>query len=974
MRTQQTFTEDFDDIYAYYNDTEKGKELLRLEGISRDYLDIGIMSKNYFTKHIPDFSTDANANANEGISQNNYSSEIVKGVSKLDGLFLLFHYAKKRFGRSRATELVKAIIRGDVYFHDSTKVQVPYCFAFSTSILMTEGRNYGQLKSLPPKRSDSFGANVSELCMDLSQEFAGAIAPSDFLINLAYYTKKENASDKEIVNRLQSFVHIMNNKFRISSESPFTNLSLFDLPTLERLTENMCYPDGSKPDINYIMHIQKIFGEWFAKGDPSTGLPYRFPVVTINLSKNENGKILDEDFLDWTAKNNLSTGCFNVYINKGYKIASCCLSGSNKVIFKVDEKIKYGTVKQLYDIWEKSGAIKNVKVMGLQGFVPIKHGFKLNHSGEMLRIILKNGLYITVTPDHPSVKYENGTLVEVSSNSLRVGDLIPVSKDISYNTTGGSYDLGRFVGLFAAEGQYYKDRDTSLAFCFHTKETDLHSFVIDYAKNVFGATSKTTASKVWPNSTKIDIQSRAIHGLMRDMLIGDLAITKRLTSRVFSMSKEFRLGFINGFIEGDGYTKDNTRTDYGSMHIGNPNLGKDLVSLANSVNIKSSYHSSSNNGTTIGISTIDRNKLEVLSDYVRSQKTNSTQLKDRGDYYTVGIKTIEKTNGGPNIVYDFEVESDDHLFQIANGIITHNCRLINDAEKMRDFRSDSFGNGGLNLGSHRVVTINLPRIAIKANGDCDKFTKLLKTNLDICRDLLQVHREEILARRINLGFLKFYNPLKWFTLDSMFSTIGIIGIYEMAEMMGKEIRTDDGSNFVAKVLDTIEAYARTTSIKTGHAFNVEEIPGEGTAIKLCEKDKVIFGADRVPYELYSNQYIPLIDDASIPERIELSGKFQDRISGGGILHLNIMEKITDPEVMKHLIRYCVEKNTSHVAINYGFGVCSNGHTSVCGNSETCPECGAKIETRMSRVIGYFSIVSNWNKTRREFEFPRRVFK
>ena len=118
MRTQQTFTEDFDDIYAYYNDTEKGKELLRLEGISRDYLDIGIMSKNYFTKHIPDFSTDANANANEGISQNNYSSEIVKGVSKLDGLFLLFHYAKKRFGRSRATELVKAIIRGDVYFHD----------------------------------------------------------------------------------------------------------------------------------------------------------------------------------------------------------------------------------------------------------------------------------------------------------------------------------------------------------------------------------------------------------------------------------------------------------------------------------------------------------------------------------------------------------------------------------------------------------------------------------------------------------------------------------------------------------------------------------------------------------------------------------------------------------------------------------------------------------------------------------------
>jgi hypothetical protein len=115
MRTQQTLDEDFDDIYAYYNDTEKGKALLRLNGIDRDSLDIGQLAKKYFTEHVPDISIDANANANEGINPNNYSSEIVKGITKLDNLFVLFHYAKKRFGVQRAKELIKANIRGDIY-------------------------------------------------------------------------------------------------------------------------------------------------------------------------------------------------------------------------------------------------------------------------------------------------------------------------------------------------------------------------------------------------------------------------------------------------------------------------------------------------------------------------------------------------------------------------------------------------------------------------------------------------------------------------------------------------------------------------------------------------------------------------------------------------------------------------------------------------------------------------------------------
>jgi len=116
-----------------------------------------------------------------------------------------------------------------------------------------------------------------------------------------------------------------------------------------------------------------------------------------------------------------------------------------------------------------------------------------------------------------------------------------------------------------------------------------------------------------------------------------------------------------------------------------------------------------------------------------------------------------------------------------------------------------------------------------------------------------------------------------------------------------------------------------------------------------------------------------VENASIPERINVTGKFMDILSGGGILHLNIMEKITDPSVMKHLIEQCVKSNVSHFAVNYSFGICEDDHISVCGNSNMCPICGKSIKKHMTRVVGYFSIVDNWSKVRREYEFPNRVF-
>lgn len=628
MRMTATFEKGFDTLYYKFANDPVGSRLLHLDGISPRKVDVGQMSHDYFTKKLADASVDTNANANEELSANNYQAEVTKGILKLEGYYLLWRYSKKRLGTRRANELLNAIWRGELYFHDASGfgIQVPYCFAYSTAPLMIEGRPYGQLHSTTPNRSDSFVAQVIETTMDLSQSFVGAVAPGDFIVNLCWYLKREGidpgqkADRKYVRNQWQKFVHVMNNKFRVSGQSPFSNISIFDRVNLEKLFADYRYPDGSKIDMEYIMCVQKIIAEFFALGDPKTGLPYRFPVLTANLSVNENREPLDDDFVQFVARTNTKLGLFNIYANEGSKIAMC-------------------------------------------------------------------------------------------------------------------------------------------------------------------------------------------------------------------------------------------------------------------------------------------------------------------------------------------------------------CRFVNDTERM-NYRADSFGNGGLNIGSHRVVTINYPRIALESKGVLKVFYKLLDKRLKMACDLLQVHREEILQRRIERGFLQFFKPLKWFTLDMLFSTIGIHGLYEMAHFMNLPIETQEGQDFVETVLKMTDNAAVDFSKETGHSFNTEEIPAESTAVSLAKKDKAIYGEESQPFALYSNQYIPLIAEVDAIDRIRLTGRFMKHVSGGGIMHLNIENRIDSPEVMERLMRLTLKEGVEHFAVNYGFGVCTESHTSVVGTGKTCPICGARIEDYLTRVIGYFTRVSSWGETRREFEYPK----
>lgn len=995
--------------------------LLKIHGIGESNFDFVNSFSQFMTEKLNDVSIDDNSNKNEK-SIKGLLKDCELSIDKIIGYDTLYRTMKELYGQDEAKRLSGEMYDYSLGLADSSNILIPYCWALDASKLVTVGRDFGVLPSKPSKRVGSYVAALCETIHQMSSHLAGAIAIGSFFMDVAHlliYKERVSLEDltndkktrKRICNEFQQFVHSVNHLSRNGIESPFTNVSVFDKEKLMGLIDDdnygwyfpknvkVCVDNNMKGDIinddptynvskedykkfvvDYIFELQKIFVDFFDKGDPlNNGLQYRFPVTTVNLSKHLNEETgcyyveKDNELLNYISKKDIAR--YNIFTSSGTKVASCCLASTTKVLIRVDGYVKYVTVKQLFDIWNKSHDEKVIEIMGNSGFTKIVKGYQLPNEGSVLnKITLKNGLVITTTLDHPSVKLnEDGTLTEIKSEYLKVGDMLPLSKNISYNSVlGGDRDFGRFVGLFGAEGQYDLRRDTDIAFSFHTEETELQNFVINFAKDRMAATSNVHISDVWPNSTRVSVNSRIAHAVMRDFFIGNLCTDKRLRSKIFNMSYDFRLGFLEGFIEGDGYTCDNMLTDYGSIHIANKELGRDIVALANSVNIKCSFRNGSNgNDCTINILHNDKLKLKPLSNWKNGEgaSNKSTVLTDFNNFYGVKIDKIEKIKTKRGVhVYDFTVENDNHLFQIANGIITHNCRLINDTEMMNMAGTvNSFGGSSISLGSHRVVTVNFVRLAYECS-DYQDYLNRLFDRTESAAKILKAHRV-LLMKLNNMGLQPFIKN-GFINLKRMFSTFGMLGVVEAQDILKQRFNLTD--DLVSDILVKYNKYCKELGDKYSFIWNIEEIPGESFAVRLSNADKLIYGNPYNLAPLYSNQFVPLWKEATIYEKMSADGKYNQLLTGGGIVHIQINSDVT-PTQAKSIINQAVSCGCEHFALNAVYTKCLDCGTVVKDKTKHCPKCSSKNIVNYTRVVGFFVPVSSWNKVRREWEFDRRTF-
>lgn len=307
--------------------------------------------------------------------------------------------------------------------------------------------------------------------------------------------------------------------------------------------------------------------------------------------------------------------------------------------------------------------------------------------------------------------------------------------------------------------------------------------------------------------------------------------------------------------------------------------------------------------------------------------------------------------------------NDSNFFVSDNvGVLSNCCRLLSDTRKLDAF-INSIGGTALSIGSVKVNTINLMRIALETGLDEKKYLNLLKKRTLLCCKTLDIIRH-IIKRNIEKGLLPNYQEGAM-ELSKQYCTIGIIGLYEVMEYygyinvdeFGYKSYSDKGIEFACKIFDVINEIK--DNFTDEYSFNVESVPAERCAVILCQKDNLLY--DRNEKFIYSNQWIPLSEKCTIKEKVRLGSILDKKCSGGSIAHINLENNFPNKEVAWEMLNYIAKNGVIYFAFNTRINECKNHHGFV--GTNICPECGEGVYDTYQRIIGYLAPTRSYSKDR-----------
>lgn len=233
--------------------------------------------------------------------------------------------------------------------------------------------------------------------------------------------------------------------------------------------------------------------------------------------------------------------------------------------------------------------------------------------------------------------------------------------------------------------------------------------------------------------------------------------------------------------------------------------------------------------------------------------------------------------------------NDSNFFMSDNvGVLSNCCRLLSDTSKLDGF-INSIGGTALSIGSVKVNTINLMRIAYETDFSEKKYLNLLRKRTELCCKSLDVIRH-IISRNVEKGLLPNYCD-GGIEMDKQYCTCGILGLYEVIEAFGYTERddfgnvyyTDQGIEFASKIFEALNDVK--DNFTKEFSYNVESVPAERAAVILCQKDNLLY--EKKDKFIYSNQWIPLSEKSTVQEKLRLSSILDTKCSGGAIAHINL---------------------------------------------------------------------------------------
>jgi ribonucleoside-triphosphate reductase len=291
-------------------------------------------------------AVDANANV-EYKNVTTMTGELTKqqliGVNRL----IMFDTLKKMFDEDIAKEYLRQLDNHEIYKHDETQPNLPYCVSITMYPYLFNGMAEIGGISDSPKNLQSFCGSFINLVFAIAAQFAGAVSTPEFLTYMDYFIRKEygdeyykhptkvvdgsnrhRTMEEVIIQYWQQIVYSLNQPAAARNyQSVFWNIAYFDKAYFNGIFEDFVFPDGTRPNFDSVMWLQKRFMQWFNQERLRKILT--FPVETANSlgGVDENGNVWfdDENFADFLADMWSQGHSFFWYNSDSVdSLASCC--------------------------------------------------------------------------------------------------------------------------------------------------------------------------------------------------------------------------------------------------------------------------------------------------------------------------------------------------------------------------------------------------------------------------------------------------------------------------------------------------------------------------------------------------------------------------------------------------------------------------------------------------------------------------
>ena len=317
--------------------------------------------------------------------------------------------------------------------------------------------------------------------------------------------------------------------------------------------------------------------------------------------------------------------------------------------------------------------------------------------------------------------------------------------------------------------------------------------------------------------------------------------------------------------------------------------------------------------------------------------------------------------------------SDSNLF-IDDSVnsLSNCCRLKSNIEDLGYF--NSIGGTALKVGSVKVSTVNLARLALEYPGDEDEYLIALKELVELDCKVLDCVRH-IIRRNVEKGLLPNFSK-GIVDFEHLYNTVGIIGIYETMKTfgytredeLGNVYYTDKADAFGKRIFEMLHATKDAFAADKDYKINIEQIPGESAAAKMQIADEFFFPETVVKdLPLYGNQFIPLGIKTTMVERIRIASLFDSYCNGGSIAHLNIDAPFDSFEKAWNAVNYIADQGLTYFAFNTKIQACEHNHAFY---GKKCPVCGGDVATEYTRIVGFYTPIKTWSKERKA-EFKLR---